>query len=107
MAHSAAVGLLGIAISACVGPVGACTTTNGWQHAPDIMRHIFAYGNAVLPSQIGGHVGWAYLLAAAALILFWPFLNVNANSLHQLYRDRLGSAFLTCRSKHSPGNRSR
>ena len=35
-----------------------------------------------------------YVATAAGLFLTWPFLSVNANSLHQLYRDRLGSAFL-------------
>jgi hypothetical protein len=35
-----------------------------------------------------------YLLAGIGLFVCWPFLSVNANSLHQLYRDRLGSAFL-------------
>ncbi|TAV19060.1 patatin-like phospholipase domain-containing protein [Rhizobium ruizarguesonis] len=35
----------------------------------------------------------SYSLLAGLLFATWPFLNVNANSLHQLYRDRLGSAF--------------
>jgi hypothetical protein len=33
-------------------------------------------------------------MAAAVLFLFWAILSVNSNSLHQLYRDRLGQAFL-------------
>ena len=33
-------------------------------------------------------------LSVLSMVLFWPILNVNANSLHQLYRDRLGRAFL-------------
>jgi hypothetical protein len=41
----------------------------------------------------------SFLIAAAALFLFWPFLSVNSNSLHQLYRDRLGQAFLIKRKK--------
>ena len=35
-----------------------------------------------------------YGAIALGLFAFWPFLSVNSNSLHQLYRDRLGSAFL-------------
>jgi hypothetical protein len=38
-----------------------------------------------------------YALVALVLLTAWPFLSVNANSLHQLYRDRLGSAFLVKR----------
>jgi hypothetical protein len=33
-----------------------------------------------------------------ALFVTWLLLNVNSNSLHQLYRDRLGSAFLIRRN---------
>jgi hypothetical protein len=82
--------------------IAIAATADGWPHAPEIIRRVFEFGNAIPPFQIGRHAGWVYLLAAAALMLFWPFLNVNANSLHQLYRDRLGSAFLTCRSKQNP-----
>ncbi len=35
-----------------------------------------------------------YGACALVLLAIWPFLSVNSNSLHQLYRDRLGSAFL-------------
>jgi hypothetical protein len=35
-----------------------------------------------------------YAQIAIVLVLTWPFLSVNSNSLHQLYRDRLGRAFL-------------
>jgi len=46
----------------------------------------------------------AEIFAGAALILFgsWPFLNVNANSLHQLYRDRLSKAFIFQRRDACP-----
>ena len=40
-----------------------------------------------------------YLEIAFVLALTWPFISVNANSLHQLYRDRLGTAFLVQRGK--------
>lgn len=46
------------------------------------------------------YVSGVYVVLAAALVaLFWPVLNVNSNSLHQLYRDRLGRAFLFRRAK--------
>lgn len=35
-----------------------------------------------------------YTAVAVVLLLTWPCLSVNHNSLHQLYRDRLGTAFL-------------
>jgi hypothetical protein len=38
--------------------------------------------------------------AVVFLIVAWVAFNVNANSLHQLYRDRLGSAFLV--KQHHP-----
>jgi hypothetical protein len=60
----------------------------GWPHAPGFLQTYFektAYcRGAFLP----------FAIAAAALFLFWPILSVNSNSLHQLYRDRLGQAFL-------------
>ncbi len=54
--------------------------------------------NSVIAPIVAPCVFWTVALIALA---FWPFLNVNANSLHQLYRDRLGSAFLVTRS--APG----
>src|SRR3954470_20172133 len=60
----------------------------GWPHAPGFLQTYFektAYcRGAFLP----------FAIAAAVLFLFWPILSVNSNSLHQLYRDRLGQAFL-------------
>jgi hypothetical protein len=41
--------------------------------------------------------------AAVVLFLAWQFLSVGANSLHQLYRDRLGSAFLMRRKREDEG----
>ena len=60
----------------------------GWPHAPAFLQWYFektAYWR-------GAYLSFA--IAAAALFLFWPILSVNSNSLHQLYRDRLGQAFL-------------
>ena len=63
----------------------------GWPHAPAFLQWYFektAYCRGAFLS---------FAIAAAALFLFWPILSVNSNSLHQLYRDRLGSAFLITR----------
>jgi hypothetical protein len=60
----------------------------GWPHAPGFLQWYFektAYWRGAFLS---------FAIAAAALFLFWPILSVNSNSLHQLYRDRLGQAFL-------------
>lgn len=35
------------------------------------------------------------LIAIAMIVVLWPFLDPNANSLHRLYRDRLSDAFLS------------
>jgi hypothetical protein len=89
----------GIGITGCEGAAAApCPLVDTWNHAPSFMTRLFAYDGAVPVAELGHGVGLRYLLAAVLLLLFWPFLNVNANSLHQLYRDRLGSAFLVRRS---------
>jgi predicted acylesterase/phospholipase RssA len=56
------------------------------------------------PAWLHNHLGqllqvkypatWFYVLAAAAFFVLTLFLRPNANSLHPLYRDRLGKAFL-------------
>jgi hypothetical protein len=62
-----------------------------WPHAPAFLQWYFEktayYRGAFL----------SFAIAAAAFFLFWPILSVNSNSLHQLYRDRLGQAFLITR----------
>jgi hypothetical protein len=93
----------GIGVSGCAGAaVTSCPLVDSWQHAPLFMTRLFAYDGPVPAAQLGHGVGLRYLLAAVLLLLVWPFLNVNANSLHQLYRDRLGSAFLVRRSAANP-----
>ena len=93
----------GIGISGCEGAaVASCPLFDTWQHAPSFMRKSFAYDGSIPIAALGHGVGLSYLVAAILLLLFWPFLNVNANSLHQLYRDRLGSAFLARRSATDP-----
>lgn len=85
----------GTEISQCPGTdkVLSCAreqiVNGGWPHAPGFLAAYFAktahtYHGAFL----------SFVIAAAVLFLFWFLLSVNSNSLHQLYRDRLGSAFL-------------
>lgn len=85
----------GIGVSECM-PKGApnCTLSDTWVHAPEFLKNTFAYAAPIPATQVDHCVGLGYLGAAVVFLLIWPFLNVNANSLHQLYRDRLGSAFL-------------
>jgi hypothetical protein len=90
----------GTGISECPG-IGAgldCDRKDimraGWPHAPTFLQWYFektAFCRGAFSS---------FAIAAVALFLFWPVLSVNANSLHQLYRDRLGQAFLIKRKKN-------
>jgi hypothetical protein len=61
-----------------------------WPHAPSLFQAVAdqtaALGQLRMPI--------AFAVAALALFAIWPLLSVNSNSLHQLYRDRLGGAFL-------------
>jgi hypothetical protein len=84
----------GIGVCAADSTSGQCDNAASWALAPGVLQHLFL--NAGAPWL--GYVGLAILF-----LLIWPFLNVNANSLHQLYRDRLGSAFLVKRATSSPG----
>ena len=45
-------------------------------------------------NQLSVLVGFGYLLIAAGFLVLTLILRPNANSLHPLYRDRLGKAFL-------------
>jgi hypothetical protein len=92
----------GIAISGCDPAVTPCAMADSWSHAPPLLRKLFAYDGPVPAAGLGRGVGLSYLVATALLLCLWPLLNVNANSLHQLYRDRLGSAFLVRRCKSNP-----
>ena len=84
----------GTAVSACHDPQTlACARdqiTDSWPHAPALFQLLFGD-----PTRFHWlKVPAIYGAIALGLFVFWPFLSVNANSLHQLYRDRLGSAFL-------------
>jgi len=81
-------------VGVCASASGHCSA--GWQHAPGLLQGLFAWvAGGWLP--FGSPAGWAYVALAVLFLFVWPLLNVNANSLHQLYRDRLGSAFLVQR----------
>ena len=72
-------------------------TSGGWPHAPALLQWYFAK-----TAQFRGAF-LSFAIAAAVLFLSWTILSVNSNSLHQLYRDRLGQAFLIRRrTKEEP-----
>jgi hypothetical protein len=93
----------GTAVSACPVPefLRDCTSpdiVDNWSHAPSFLQRTFGASQAVPMAAVHWFtVPARYTLVALLLIGTWPFLSVNANSLHQLYRDRLGSAFLVKR----------
>ncbi|MER8852871.1 hypothetical protein NKH94_14865 [Mesorhizobium australicum] len=67
-------------------------------HAPYFFQWFLGVGDhGTLTDYSRWHVPLRYALLGVAFLLLWPFINVNANSLHQLYRDRLGSAFFVSR----------
>jgi hypothetical protein len=92
----------GIGITGCTRPEAAqCADwgADSWTHAPALLSSLSHLVGIEFASLRGAVL--AYLVAAAVLVASWLVLNVNANSLHQLYRDRLGAAFLF--GRNSPG----
>jgi Patatin-like phospholipase len=91
----------GIGVSTCsaqrVVPLCSGEITDTWKHAPALFNFTALYGDTTTSASVGTKIGLLYVATATLLLLLWPFFNVNANSLHQLYRDRLGSAFLVRR----------
>ncbi|WP_425907766.1 patatin-like phospholipase family protein [Nitrobacter sp. TKz-YC02] len=71
----------------CNGPWGSVS----WDQSPPILNWLFQRVNTFVP--IYG-ASAAYAMLAVLQLVLWPLINVNSNSLHQLYRDRLGGAFL-------------
>ena len=98
-----------IGVTACTtSSAGVCTAwgTEDWAaHAPSFIAAPIKYLQGALPASIQP---WAatILYCGCAIVLFaaWLVFNVNSNSLHQLYRDRLGSAFLFKRNAASGPN---
>jgi Patatin-like phospholipase len=95
----------GIGVSTCGAQtaVALCSgeITDTWKHAPAVFSSTALYGESTTSASVGAKIGLLYFAMAGLLLLLWPFFNVNANSLHQLYRDRLGSAFLVRRSNRT------
>jgi hypothetical protein len=95
----------GTAISVCHEPaqtLAACARdqiTNKWLHAPALLKWLFGDATQFYWLKVPAIYG----AIALGLFAVWPFLSVNSNSLHQLYRDRLGSAFLI--KRRSSGQR--
>jgi len=98
----------GTAVSKCPDTevVQQCTAAimDSWAHAPEWLQKTLGVEK---PLAIG-EVNWLrvplyYVLGAVILYAFSRLLSVNSNSLHQLYRDRLGSAFLVkkCETKQT------
>lgn len=80
-------------------------TSASFAHAPYVLQWFFGVGDhGTLTGYSRWHVPLRYALLGVAFLLLWPFINVNANSLHQLYRDRLGSAFFVGRKDPADPN---
>jgi hypothetical protein len=92
----------GIGVCA-TGPIpsptpGQCYGALGWGLTPGVLLHLFDYWASWSCPWFALHrAGIAYLAVAIPFMIVRLLLNVNSNSLHQLYRDRLGSAFLVKR----------
>jgi hypothetical protein len=88
-----------IGVTACSKPSSTgCLAWGGttWDdHSPAFLVSLFDQGTHISGAIVPGVV---YILIAAVLFVTWLLPNVNSNSLHQLYRDRLGSAFLIRRN---------
>ncbi|HEY7246761.1 MAG TPA: patatin-like phospholipase family protein, partial [Xanthobacteraceae bacterium] len=101
----------GTAVSVCSDPnqlLPACNpgpVIDNWQHAPYLLQRILRLREPLEQQSFLRqlYVPLCYGGAAVAVLAFaFLVFNVNANSLHQLYRDRLGSAFLV--KRRHPGS---
>ncbi|MGO7055972.1 hypothetical protein ACC739_29855 [Rhizobium ruizarguesonis] len=87
----------------CLPPGSDPCDTAYVAHAPYAIQWLLgADANGVIENYSRWRASFWYAVFGGALLLLWPFINVNANSLHQLYRDRLGSAFLVAPDEASP-----
>ncbi|MGW9033243.1 hypothetical protein ACWGQ5_57080, partial [Streptomyces sp. NPDC055722] len=79
----------------CLAPASEPCGQVSVAHAPYTLQWLLgADENGIIPRYSRWSALFWYAVFGVAFLLLWPFINVNANSLHQLYRDRLGSAFL-------------
>lgn len=78
-------------------------------HAPYLLQWLFgANESGLLATYDRWRGALSYSVMGGIFLLLWPLINVNANSLHQLYRDRLGSAFFVRPEEAAnPGSASR
>jgi hypothetical protein len=86
-----------IGVSACTASWAAGCVAWGsdtWDHAPSLIASAIGHPLGLDSAAITAWAAAVYAVPAVLLLLTWLLLNVNSNSLHQLYRDRLGSAFL-------------
>lgn len=74
--------------------IASCSGAASAAHAPRFVQWMLgADETGHIPSYSRWWAAISFALLSGALFATWPFLSVNANSLHQLYRDRLGNAF--------------
>ncbi|MFO1126753.1 MAG: patatin-like phospholipase family protein [Methylocystis sp.] len=84
---------------------GISSSADRWNyaHAPKFFRLLFgaaqwATGDKIVAGSWGAHITPSVIVylgtALPIFLLVWRFIDVNANSLHQYYRDRLVDAFL-------------
>jgi hypothetical protein len=104
----------GTAVSTCADPqiqiLQECkgAIVDNWSHAPEWLRKVFGVEKPIPMTQVDWfRIPPYYIVGAFVLFASWLLLSVNSNSLHQLYRDRLGSAFLVRRCKSKAADASK
>jgi hypothetical protein len=95
-----------IGVTVCTASsAGVCTAwgADNWTaHAPSFIAAPIGYLQGTVATLIRPMAATVfYFGCAVVLFAAWLVFNVNSNSLHQLYRDRLGSAFLFKRNATS------
>jgi hypothetical protein len=75
---------------------GVKNTGSTYSHAPTWLRSLANLVDALMPSPQASPIAGLYLIAGVSLGIVALLLRLrpNANSLHRLYRDRIGKAFL-------------
>jgi len=88
---------------------GICVDQECHYQAPDWLSSLASYfpgpWTPHLPAAIPPHaIAWLYVAVSVVCLIIAMFLRPNANSLHPLYRDRLGKAFIFKPEKIVPRN---